>query len=338
MGTFVQSTRRTLETISRQRQLGLRRQTQTQTQTHEEKHLGIQQTNKHRKIDRQKDTKPKHPTNTMAMESTKIIEMVSARSLGSIASIEDKFTGRQKLTYYVVFACITGGLAGLLFGFDQNIFNMVFTQDDFRSQFGMPPAVSGCGADAPQEPAWVSNRLSMVTSFYPLGCAATSPFAGAISDRFGRYKSLWMGMVVFFVGATMQTAANGYEMLMVGRLIAGASIGVLSSVVPVYIAELAPHHLRGGLGTMFQLGITFGALFSSIWCYIMQAAVHVDYTWRLEAGFQLIIGLAMALCMCFIPESPRWLVKSGQKDKARTVLAQLRSEGEEEVTDAEFRE
>merc|ERR1712157_178383 len=121
-------------------------------------------------------------------------------------------------------------------------------------------------------------------------------------------------------------------------LIAGASIGVLSSVVPVYIAELAPHHLRGGLGTMFQLGITFGALFSSIWCYIMQAAVHVDYTWGLEAGFQLIIGLAMALCMCFIPESPRWLVKSGQKDKARTVLSKLRAEGEEEVTDAEFRE
>merc|ERR1719305_2013303 len=67
-------------------------------------------------------------------------------------------------------------------------------------------------------------------------------FVGAINDRFGRYKTLWMGMVIFFVGATLQTAANGYEMLMVGRLIAGACIGVLSSVVPVYIAKLAPHH------------------------------------------------------------------------------------------------
>jgi len=273
------------------------------------------------------------------MESTKIIEMVSARSLGSIASIEDKFTGRQKLTYYVVFACITGGLAGLLFGFDQNIFNMVFTQDDFRSQFGMPPAVSGCGADAPQEPAWVSNRLSMVTSFYPLGCAATSPFAGAISDRFGRYKSLWMGMVVFFVGATMQTAASNIPTLIAGRLIAGGSVGILSSVVPVFISELAPAHLRGSLGTLFQLGITFGALFASIWCIIIQKTLpDASFSWRIEAGMQLVIGLLMAIGLLFCPETPRWLARADLTDKAKSTLKKLRGKESEEVTEAEMAE
>lgn len=270
----------------------------------------------------------------------KALDIVSSRSLGSLASVQETFAkGRkQRLTGRVIFAVFVGAIAGILFGFDQNIFNMIISEPDFRESMGMPQAVNACETEGAKEPAWVATQLGFIMSLYPLGCAFAAPFAGAINDRFGRYKTLWTGMFIFFVGATLQTAANGYEMLMVGRLIAGASIGVLSSVVPVYIAELAPHHLRGGLGTMFQLGITFGALFSSIWCYIMQAAVHVDYTWRLEAGFQLIIGLAMALCMCFIPESPRWLVKAGQKDKARTVLSKLRSEGEEEVTDAEFRE
>merc|ERR1712072_975787 len=125
-----------------------------------------------------------------------------------------------------------------------------------------------------------------------------------------------------------------------GRLVAGASVGVLSSVVPVYIGELAPHHLRGGLGSLFQVGITGGALFSSIWCYIIQAALPPSsgFTWGIEVCFQLVFGLAMGVCMLFIPESPRWLCKSGQTDKARQVLKKLRGETSEEVTDAEFRE
>jgi len=129
-------------------------------------------------------------------------------------------------------------------------------------------------------------------------------------------------------------------MLMAGRLVAGASVGVLSSVVPVYIGELAPHHLRGGLGSLFQVGITGGALFSSIWCYIIQAALPPSsgFTWRIEVCFQLVFGLAMGVCMLFIPESPRWLCKSGQTDKARQVLKKLRGETSEEVTDAEMRE
>merc|ERR1712072_1360281 len=125
-----------------------------------------------------------------------------------------------------------------------------------------------------------------------------------------------------------------------GRLVAGASVGVLSSVVPVYIGELAPHLLRGGLGSLFQVGITGGALFSSIWCYIIQAALPPSsgFTWRIEVCFQLVFGLAMGVCMLFIPESPRWLCKSGQTDKARQVLKKLRGETSEEVTDAEMRE
>merc|ERR1712072_243717 len=253
----------------------------------------------------------------MANSEKKInaLDIVSARSLGSLASVEGMFKGKkQQLTSYATFAIIVGSVAGLLFGFDQNLLNQVLNEPDFREAMSMPQAVDACGPGAAKEPMWVANRLGLIQSLYAIGCAFASPFAGAINDRLGRYKTLWVGLLIFFVGASLQTAASGYAMLMAGRLVAGASVGVLSSVVPVYIGELAPHHLQAALPP------------------------SSGFTWRIEVCFQLVFGLAMGVCMLFIPESPRWLCKSGQTDKARQVLKKLRGETSEEVTDAEMRE
>merc|ERR1711970_1683797 len=264
-----------------------------------------------------------HATRTMATnEGKKNVEMtttttgkgsivdatniVSNRSPGSLASVGDMFgQQKQKLTGSAVFAIFVGAIAGLLFGFDQNVFNLIFDETAFRATMGMPPAVEQCGPAAGTEPLWVSNRIALIQALYPIGCAAASPFAGTMNDRFGRYKTLWVGMVIFFLGASLQTAANDWPMLMAGRVIAGMSVGILSSVVPVYIGELAPAHLRGGLGSLFQVGITFGAVFATVWCMILQSTIHgVNYVWRLETGMQLVIGLVMAVSMLFIPESP----------------------------------
>jgi len=274
------------------------------------------------------------------MKKMDAMDIVSARSLGSLQHVEDLFNGKkQKLTRYAVSAVVIGATAGFLFGFDQNVMNAILPEPDFRTQMGMPFAPDTCGTGE-KDPLWVSNRLGLVSSLYPIGCAVSAPFAGAINDRFGRYKTLWLGMLVFFVGAALQTGAIDYGMLMAGRMIAGVSVGVLASVVPVYISEIAPHHLRGGLGTTFQLGITTGALFATIWCPIMQAVIpkEADYTWRIEVGLQLVIALVMAIAMIGIPESPRWLFKSGQTLKAKEVLSRLRGEAGSDVTEAEIKE
>lgn len=282
-------------------------------------------------------------TTTTATGKGSIVDatnIVSNRSLGSLASVGDMFgQQKQKLTGSAVFAIFVGAIAGLLFGFDQNVFNLIFDETAFRATMGMPPAVEQCGPAAGTEPLWVSNRIALIQALYPIGCAAASPFAGTMNDRFGRYKTLWVGMAIFFLGAALQTAANDWPMLMAGRVIAGMSVGILSSVVPVYIGELAPAHLRGGLGSLFQVGITFGAVFATVWCMILQSTIHgVNYVWRLETGMQLVIGLVMAVSMLFIPESPRFLAKNGQNEKARNVLRKLRGDAGEEVTEAEMKE
>jgi len=260
----------------------------------------------------------------------------SVRSLGSLASVEDLKSGRQGLTVFVMSSVLISAISGVLFGFDNGFTNYVVHQDDFRSFLGWPLFHAG-----QHDPTWVAGQMSQLNSFYPLGCAVTAPFAGWISDRFGRWKTMLGGVVLFFVGAIMMTAANGWNVLIAGRFLTGFAIGVLSMVVPVFMSEIAPVHMRGSLITVQQIAITFGSLFANVWSLIVQKAVSVEeggWGWRLQFGMQLVLLSIMAVGLIIMPESPRWLVNNGQADKARALLKKLRGSKGEEATNKEIEE
>jgi len=260
----------------------------------------------------------------------------SVRSLGSLASVEDLKSGRQGLTVFVLSSVLLSAISGVLFGFDNNFINMVINQDDFRSFIGWPQFKAG-----ESDPKWVASQISMLVSFYPLGCAVTAPFAGWIADRFGRWKTMFGGVVVFLVGAIMTTAAQEWNVLIAGRFLTGFAIGILSCVVPLFMSEIAPVHMRGSLITTQQIAITFGAMLSSIWCIIVQKTVGTPqggWAWRLEFAMQCLLVSGMGLGLIIMPESPRWLVNNGHVDKARALLKKLRGSKGEEATNKEMEE
>jgi len=262
--------------------------------------------------------------------------MSSVRSLGSLASVEDLKSGRQGLTVFVMSSVLISAISGVLFGFDNNFINMVINQDDFRSFLGWPQFKAG-----ESDPKWVASQMSMLISFYSLGCAVTAPFAGWIADRFGRWKTMLGGVVVFLVGAIMTTAAQEWNVLVAGRFLTGFAIGILSMVVPLFMSEIAPVHMRGSLITTQQIAITFGALLSSVWCIIVQKTVGTPqggWAWRLEFAMQCLLVGIMAVGLIIMPESPRWLVNNGQADKARALLKKLRGSKGEEATNKEIEE
>jgi len=260
----------------------------------------------------------------------------SVRSLGSLASVEDLKSGRQGLTIFVLSSVLISAISGVLFGFDMGFTNMVVHQDDFRTFLNWPLYQSGT-----KDPMWVANKIGQLNSFYPLGCAISAPFAGWISDRFGRWKTMFGGVVAFIMGAIMMTAANGWNVLFAGRFFTGVGIGILSMVVPLFMSEIAPVHMRGSLITVQQIAITFGSVFASVWCLIVQKAVSVEaggWGWRLQFGMQLILVAIMAVGLIIMPESPRWLVNNGHVDKARALLKKLRGSKGEEATNKEMEE
>lgn len=225
---------------------------------------------------------------------------------------------RGSLVYLSV-ACLVAALGGLLFGFDTAVISGA--EGRVAEQFHLSEHMEG----------WI------VTSAL-VGCLIGASIAGFLADRFGRKKVMLLAAVLFIlcsIGSAMPTMPWH---LVIARIIGGTGIGIASMLSPMYIAEIAPPRLRGGLISTYQLAITVGivvAYFSNYtfaflaqnhaaWygtgtCYF----IFVSEVWRgmLLAG--VIPALVLFFLLFFIPESPRWLVKNGRSDSAMKILARI---------------
>jgi SP family facilitated glucose transporter-like MFS transporter 1 len=131
-------------------------------------------------------------------------------------------------------------------------------------------------------------------------------------------------------------AANSYEILFFGRFIIGVNCGLNTSLVPMYISEIAPLNLRGGLGTVNQLAVTVGLLLSQV--------LGIEQILGTNDGWPVLLGLA--ICPAFLqlillpicPESPRYLLITKQwEEEARKALRRLRASNQVEEDIEEMR-
>jgi hypothetical protein len=108
---------------------------------------------------------------------------------------------------------------------------------------------------------------------------------------------------------------------------------VLLKAIPLYLSEMAPTHLRGGLNMMFQVATTFGIFTANM----INFGTHniKPWGWRLSLGFAAVPALLMTVGGIFIPETPNSLIERGSKEKGRKVLEKIR--GTKDV-DAEFQD
>ncbi|XP_063164049.1 proton myo-inositol cotransporter isoform X2 [Candoia aspera] len=156
-----------------------------------------------------------------------------------------------------------------------------------------------------------------------VGAAALSAlFGGALNGWCGRRACILLASFIFAAGAVLLAAAQDKETLLGGRLVVGLGIGIASMTVPVYIAEVAPPHLRGRLVTINTLFITGGQFFASI---IDGAFSYLPKNgWRYMLGLSAVPAVIQFLGFLFLPESPRWLIQKGQTQKARRILSRMR--------------
>jgi len=104
--------------------------------------------------------------------------------------------------------------------------------------------------------------------------------------------------------------------LIVARVLIGITIGVSTVQVPLYLSEISPKHIRGGLSSLNQLAIATGILISYVVCYLLSA--HGQWRWML--GLAAVPSIFLTIGMIFQPDSPRWLVRQGRVQEARRVL------------------
>jgi MFS transporter, SP family, sugar:H+ symporter len=140
------------------------------------------------------------------------------------------------------------------------------------------------------------------------------------------------------MGVAFQTGAHSLAVFVVGRVIAGLGVGIVSCLVPMYQSECSPKWIRGAVVSCYQWAITIGLLLAA--CANEGQKNKQDASgYRLVVAIQFIWAAILASGMTFLPESPRYLIKKGKYDKAKRNLAKvLRADVDSAEVKAEYEE
>ncbi len=216
---------------------------------------------------------------------------------------------------YVLFLSFVAALGGFLFGYDTAVISGTISL--VTEQFGLDTFQSGWYVGC----ALVGSIIGVV-------------FAGMLSDRLGRKKTMIFSSVLFSVSAIGCAVSANLDQLVLYRIIGGVGIGVVSIVCPLYISEIAPATHRGRMVSLYQLAITIGFLGAYLMNYALAAGsenfqssgpfmalLFYAELWRGMLGAEILPAFIFFLVIFFIPESPRWLLVKGQDERARRVLS-----------------
>ena len=251
---------------------------------------------------------------------------------------------------YLVSIVMVTVLGGLLFGYDTAVIS--------GAEKGLQAFFMGA-TDFTYTDFWHGFTSSSAL----IGCIIGSALSGVLATNWGRKRTLVFAGVMFFISAwgsmfpesmilpkgkpdlTLLVVFNIY------RVIGGVGVGLASAVCPMYIGEIAPSNIRGMLVSWNQFAIIFGQLvvyfvnffilgdhvapvIQSVGNGMNQILNGAEATWAIETGWRYMFGSEMvpaglfAILICFVPETPRYLVMAGRDSDAESVLARINGEAE----------
>lgn len=210
--------------------------------------------------------------------------------------------------WYVTAICIVAALGGLLFGYDTAVIAgaIGFLQAHFELDATMKGWAASCAL---------------------LGCVAGVSFAGVFSDWMGRKKTLVLSGILFLASAIGTALPATLWQFVAFRILGGIGVGVASMASPMYIAEVSPARMRGRMVSVNQFAIVTGML--AIYFVNLFVSRLGDEAWNVSTGWRWMFASGVLpsalflLLLLAVPESPRWLVKNGEPEKALDVLRKV---------------
>lgn len=210
----------------------------------------------------------------------------------------------RQLNSRLLRSALVAALGGLLFGFDTAV-------------------ISGTTRALSSVYQLSAGMLGFTVASALWGTVVGSLFAGKPTDRYGRRGCLRGLAVLYLISAVGCAFAWNWPALLVFRFISGLAIGGSSVIGPMYIAEIAPADKRGRLVGMFQFNIVLGVLLAYLSNYLVSLAGLGSDEWRWKLGVAAFPAAAFFVALRNIPQSPRWLVRTGRIEEARGVLIEI---------------
>ncbi|KAL2215417.1 sugar transporter [Thermoascus aurantiacus ATCC 26904] len=213
--------------------------------------------------------------------------------------------------YNTYFVAVIATVGGMLFGFDISSMSAIIGTSQYVDFFDNPHGV----------------RQGAIGSALAAGSVVGSILAGPVSDKIGRRDSIMFACMWWLVGTAIQAGVNGFGTLMAGRVLNGVCVGITSSQVPVYLAEIAKKEKRGSIIVIQQLAIEWGIFimfFIGYGCSFIPGPASFRTAW----GLQFVPCVLLMLGLPFLPRSPRWLAKVDRSEEAITTLARIQANGD----------
>ncbi len=218
--------------------------------------------------------------------------------------LREALSGRNR---FVLRLALVAALGGFLFGYDTGVIS------------GALPFISKrVGGGEFNEQAYVGSLL--------VGAVLGAILSGYAADAISRRRTKIVSGCVYVLGALGSALSQTPAELIAARAVLGLAVGTASFVAPMYISELAPKRIRGGVTSFNQLMIVSGIFVAYI---VNWALKDASENWRWMLGLGAVPGLALAVGMYFQPFSPRWLVEKGRDEEALETLKRARGSDEE---------
>ncbi|KAI0669630.1 general substrate transporter [Trametes maxima] len=218
---------------------------------------------------------------------------------------------------------IFSAFGGILLGYDTGTINGILQMQDWLRTFGNPVSEEYNIQPTVALFSVTTSVESLVVSILSAGTFLGALGGAPIGDAIGRRSGILVSCIVFCFGISLQTGATNLPTFIVGRFFAGFGVGLTSTLIPMYQSECAPKWIRGVVVSCYSLTITIGLLLASVINNSTKA--RSDHSaWRIPIAVQFIWVSVLFSGMMWLPETPRWLARNGERNAAAKSLSRLR--------------